>query len=315
MRYFIIIILLLNTSLIQAQYCPLLEEDKNWFFTVLYGESGGQISTSYIVNVEGDTIINNVAYKKLLRRELAGEHPCQSPPCFVPFIPYQVMRPRLYAILREDTTEQKVYCLKENSSANPDIEEFLLFDFSVNTGDTLSSFIRTFIAADDLDSSYGIVDSITTETIIDKERKVINTWGLIPTNGLGFFDKILLIEGIGLWAFDVPGFGEGIGFFPRNDTFMFDYCEGDYNDCNIILSNNEIDDSINVTVSPNPTNGIFSISSNKLIENVELHDMTGSIMGVFTDDQIDTSSYPDGMYLVKFLFKDETVSIKKLVKN
>lgn len=315
MKYILLIIFFLSTNFVQAQYCPLLEEDKTWFYSVLYGESGSQISTSYIVNVQGDTIINNVAYKKLYRRELAGDHPCQFPPCFVPFIPYQVMQPTLYAILREDTTEQRVYCLQENGNPNPDAEEFLLFDFSINTGDTLSSFIRTFIADADLNSPYGIVDSITSETIYDKERKVINTSGLIPTNGLGFFEKIVLIEGTGLYSFDGPDNGEGIGFFPRNDTYMFAYCEGDYNDCNIILPNKEIDDSINVTISPNPTNGIFSITSNKLVDNAELYDMTGKRLRVFTDDEVDISSYPDGMYLVKVLFKDKNIFLVKLIKN
>lgn len=307
MRNFLFLLSLLASTAMQAQYCPLVEEDKNWFFKMVYGESGSAIHGAYMLNIKGDTLINNKTYKKLNRYDLGGEHNCQFPPCFSPFIPYEISPPALYAFLREDTIEQKVFCIPAYPEEEV-VEEFLLFDFNQMQGDSLPTFLGDFFMG--YDSYYeielGVVDSVTSEFLLEKDRKVINSTGWVPTNGLGFVSQIKLIEGIGL---------EGIGFFPNNQEFMFEVCIGDYNDCNIILPNLEIYDIAKFNISPNPTSDLLNVESSKTIHSILLYDFAGRKMAMYTEHEIDLSSFSNGFYFIKVLFKDKSIRTMKVVKN
>jgi len=300
-----ITLLLCSLNSIQAQYCPLLEEDKHWFFKMIYGESGGAIHGAYILNIQGDTVVNNTNYKILYRQDLKGEHNCQFPPCFSINVPFEVFPRRIYTLLREDTTERKVYCLPQSQPQYVGDEEFLLFDFNLMEGETMSPFIMDFINYN-MEPNLGIVDSITIETHFEKERRVTNTTGLIPTSGLGFFDQLKLIEGIGL---------ERIGFFPNNQEYMFDLCIGDYNDCNIISSNHEIFEDLSLTVAPNPTADVINVSSSKTIGMISLYDLTGRNLATYKDSEIDLSPFANGFYFLKVTFKDKTIKTERVIKN
>ncbi|MCB0840113.1 MAG: hypothetical protein KDD99_25770 [Bacteroidetes bacterium] len=99
---------LLVVQSVFAQYRPMLVEGNRWY---CYWEDLGGENVTYIV--EGDSVINGVTYQ-ILTGSVDGE------PLWPPLF------------LREDTTERKVFFLKNGTY------EFLLYDFSLVPGDTFS---------------------------------------------------------------------------------------------------------------------------------------------------------------------------------
>lgn len=91
-------------------YKPLLDNFDEWHFTTCY--FGCNTSVYY---TDGDTVVNGITHKIL-----DGYH--------------YISRSFL---LHEDTAERKVYMTKINPTK---IDNFLLYDFSVNEGDTLELF-------------------------------------------------------------------------------------------------------------------------------------------------------------------------------
>lgn len=76
--------------------------------------------------------------------------------------------------------------------------------------------------------------------------------------------------------------------------------------------NNQISD---VTIYPNPTTGILNFNSKSQIQNVALFDLSGRKISEFKSSQINISSLPKGVYLIKILTKDGKTTTKKVVKK
>lgn len=91
-------------------YKPLLDDFNEWHFTTCY--FGCNTSVYY---TDGDTVVDGISHKIL-----DGYH--------------YISRSFL---LHEDTAERKVYLTKINPTK---IDQFLLYDFSMNEGDTLELF-------------------------------------------------------------------------------------------------------------------------------------------------------------------------------
>ena len=139
--------LFLSLSFLQAQYLPMLEENKHWVFEHYWPSdtNSGPVS-GFLVNIQGDTMINDLVYQKLYSHNLIGEHNCSNPPCFNPNYPYEIEKPKLYALLREDMENGIVYAYNVDGIANYDYEEceeeYELFNFSLMIGDSLSPCVR-----------------------------------------------------------------------------------------------------------------------------------------------------------------------------
>ena len=105
---------------IKAQsYFQLLDSGKVWIEQVYsFGNPAGK--SDFFLN--GDTIINNTAYKKIFQNI---DDPWPPPPTYS-------------AACREDTGNKRVYIVPSG-----DTIEYLLYDFSVNAGDTVS-FYKTW---------------------------------------------------------------------------------------------------------------------------------------------------------------------------
>ncbi len=88
--YVIIILFCNNNSFSQNSYIPFIAKDKYWFYSINYGDDFPQ-KMSMICNwFGGHTMINNINYTKLLKGNLNGQHLCPNPPCFQPYIPYEI---------------------------------------------------------------------------------------------------------------------------------------------------------------------------------------------------------------------------------
>lgn len=65
-------------------------------------------------------------------------------------------------------------------------------------------------------------------------------------------------------------------------------------------------------VFPNPANSIVHIESEKKIEKVELYSVSGVLMKVIKDEQMDVSNLGIGNYVIKVYFSDKTLGAKIL---
>lgn len=190
-----------------------------------------------------------------------------------------------YAI-REDTNK-RVYCVYENDSV-----EKLLYDFSINLGDSVWIHPPVF-GYTWQDSCLAVVDSVDSVLIGGNYRRQLHFFAHI--------DK--WVEGIGsLYGLIYPA-----SFFPDGGNFLLCFSENDtvkYIDNNLgtcYYKNtgiNEISDNAYFTIYPNPTTGEFRVSGFEFgVEDIQVYDLFGRLLLRSNKPQIDMSSYPAGLYI------------------
>jgi type IX secretion system substrate protein len=81
------------------------------------------------------------------------------------------------------------------------------------------------------------------------------------------------------------------------------------------LSTNELIDN-NVSIYPNPANGIINIKSDNIIKSIQLTDMRGrNLQSVLSADKaVDIAAYPNGIYLLKVV-TDKGIRTQKVIKE
>lgn len=82
------------------------------------------------------------------------------------------------------------------------------------------------------------------------------------------------------------------------------------------LSVNDIKKDDSFAVYPNPTTGIINIKDNKKIKSAEVISVSGQVMSTkMTDQKLDISDAPKGVYFLKATFDDGKTSVKKIMKH
>ena len=119
-----LLVMLVSFSAFAQDYKPLVQENYKWECVLKYSNYTESKSYPYTIELKGDTIINEVAYKQ----------------CFYTFADKTIgdnVHP--IAFLREDLAQQKVYCLYNEQYEPMDIQDFvisgpieeiLLYDFA-----------------------------------------------------------------------------------------------------------------------------------------------------------------------------------------
>ncbi len=305
MKRLIIILIFLQFSNIgfSQDYIPMAESDKYWIYEHVYNSQTGAIDYGYMLGIGRDTVINDIDYKQLNEFDLAGSYPCQVPPCWRFEYPYKVLGVKVIGYIRDDISSRKVYFLPNDiSSSNNitcgDMQEYVLFDFSVSIGDTLSSCYKL---RDLFDDKTGIVDSLG----IYNHRYSIFSSGPSGVGGLPYIGEKIISEGLGFLDYGL--FHDW--YFP-----LVDFCKGSWEDCNIISSINIIHEKIFLEISPNPSSGIIKIKTSKQIISYNMYNLSGKkvLSGKYMDS-IDMSSLTQGIYILKLLLNDGIVT-KRVVK-
>ncbi|HLO91179.1 MAG TPA: T9SS type A sorting domain-containing protein [Lentimicrobium sp.] len=125
---------------IQAQdYHPMAVENAHWI--VNENDVMGFVIGMWEYHCLGDTVIDNIAYKKIFRREL---QPTMDPPPFNPITYYG-----LFGFLRDDVASRKVYARLPESNyfyfeCGLD-QDVLLYDFSLQVNDSVNFCAMTVI--------------------------------------------------------------------------------------------------------------------------------------------------------------------------
>ncbi len=305
----IIVLCSLMTNMLLGQYTPMVEEGKYWIYLDHEDEDHPKAISGHAVTFQGDTIVNSVSYKKVYQLSLKGYHNCQYPPCFQFNIPYQSQGKLLVALIREDTLQKKVFNLPLENYGFCGTIEHLLFDFSLETGDTLNACLYDFIGANpEYVFPLGIVDSIKVVPLFGKERTTLFTTGVYQYGGLPWYGQVLILEGVGL---------EKYGVFHQPLSYLVDFCEGGMEACDLISSNSVIERKKEVNIFPNPTNGNLHISTDDVeLKSIRIYSMLGVFKTEFRNtNEIDLSAFEGGVYLLELISENGERIVKKVIKE
>jgi len=264
----------------------------------------------FLYTFKGDTILNEVQYKKLFKHKLAGTHPCEFPPCFVFEKPYKILDTFLVGFFREDTLTKKIYYLPYNkniSGSNTcNSKECLLYDFSLNKGDSLNEYIVDIAFRLDTTLKKSVDSIYFGFNYLDKfktNRRIISFSGSYP------FYHCRIYEGL--------GFGES-GLFVNSliGELLYSYCEGSFAECEITTSNYNQNIDNNVFVYPNPTNEFIHIDYINPIGNIEILELDGRKTDIKTNSSgsIDVSKLSNGLKVIKLVDEKGKVYIGKFLK-
>jgi hypothetical protein len=221
-----------------GQYEPMAVEGAHWVIFSLTDNG----PYHHAITIQGDTVVNGVAFKKVFRYKLSSEvtHPTELVP------PYLVSEKLLIGAIRDDLAQKKVYVIAFTLESwyfpvCNKFEEQLIYDFSSTIGDSLTGCFYN-----DPNWPPIIIDSIKTELQWGKDRKVFYTeYGNI-------------MEGFGAWlgpfssVLDIP--------VPGNPASLVGYCVGSDLDCGFeIVDGLEASKIQELTVYPNPATSFLNI--------------------------------------------------------
>jgi hypothetical protein len=280
-------------------YQPLVVENAHW--EVGFYSSENPIWAPYEMYqyvISGDSALNGTQYKKLFYRDLDDVDP------------EYILSQELYGLMREDTLSRKVFAITFNNNGNgcPVNEEFQLYDFGLEVGDTTN---LCFVAYQ------WIIYDIFYETLFGKERKVFNTYN----------SPDYLIEGVGTSS----GLLDWGYFAKRNEPEskggwyeLLNHCVGTDEECGYLwVGIEEREKLIKLKVSPNPAKEIvnFEIGNIQYLKQAQLrcYDVFGSLLhseAVVPGQKevvLDISSWPSGMYVAVVYSNGGVVGKSKFV--
>ncbi|MCK4569107.1 MAG: T9SS type A sorting domain-containing protein [Bacteroidales bacterium] len=221
-------------------YIPLAVEGAQWVVAFNHIDTPWLVDDLWEYYAEGDTNINGKTYKKIYFRQLVVT---QDPPPFEPDGEYE-----LKGFIRDDSTERKVFAIDMDPWGNdfcPANEEFLMFDFSVITGDTVDFCLIPYFYT-------WTIDTIYPGTFIGFETR--------------YYEFLYCYEGY------YEGMGSTYGLFEpmftpfkKSDqkyifyTYLYYYCREF--PCDLIVSVPEITSVENhLRIFPNPARDIVNIN-------------------------------------------------------
>jgi hypothetical protein len=300
----------------------------------------------------GDTLINNKEYLKVFEQRKN-----------TPF-EFDIKNARYYCALRNDTLNKKVYVvypyeylvyeyLAEYSHTflfkSTDTTEFLLYDFSLNIGDTTSVYEYDFVCdiifrvkitrveevtlyhLNKLYITYSNADSLQTLENGNYRRRILVT--TFDSNGYyNFNGNTMWVEGIGSIHGLTKHFLDNLQGADGGFSNLFCYAHehelllstpADINgNCFGYVEGGKISENgrnIELIIYPNPATDFISI---KNIEALNLHncwvevfDICGkSILKQKYEDKIDVSALKAGYYMLKVTSSNVNMNISRFVK-
>ncbi len=220
----------------QVNYTIPMDSTSAWriWHSVWDGTGGGTWTSQGRVFVAGDTTINNLVYTKLSNSGIS-------------IFSYQghtsttYFSNPIYALIRSDST--RTYLLSDN-------EEFLLYDFSLQVGDTLPETI--------INGNTVIVSDIDTVVVAGKQLKRFHIFDPVQ-----YINSTWYIEGIGHeYGLIEPMYitmdsGSGFECYAENGTAVFP--EG--SDCDLTVDVDKVlKPELDLSIYPNPSKGLFTLT-------------------------------------------------------
>ena len=239
---FLLVFLITTLTLTAQSYLPMAVDSSYWLLSDNYNcRNFGLISDERRVDyyLYGDTTISSINYKKVYRRtgykSFCGD---TIPPSYSPF--------QLYGVMRDDTLNKKVYAIlfqNLNGTSCPINQEFMLYDFDLQVGDSIKTNDWCILSVDE-----EIISTNHTTTFSISNVKNFQLGNIL--NGL------YLYEGIGSFL----GLYEMIWISVSGvQQVLVDYCRGSCDLITTIDEKNKLQEQ--VSVYPNPSINYFVIKN------------------------------------------------------
>jgi hypothetical protein len=283
--------------------------DSMAIWNVSYQEYGVGYCGEYSYTFSGDTLINGVIYRKVMRTG----HDFSMTFSPSPFPTWNCNHSVMYsnysvyiAAIKEDIFQKKIYVVASNDTLVQ-----LLYDFNMNVGDSLKGYLSLCDGC----STVASVDSIFIGGTYRKQ------WNLqVGTDS----DLFHIIEGIGSSAGMLNivthfEYYSNLDCFSQNDQTLYPYYISSAG-CALLTSREELNEQGNdFTLFPNPTKGKFQITSDQKTDRIEISDVFGNIIYCSeinnTFSEIDLSGFPSNIYFVKLNDRKGNYVVKKIVKQ
>ncbi len=263
-------------------YYPFPERNATWNFTFLAINMSGpeDYVESYSITFSGDTLINNLTYHKLTT-------------------PFVALRKGYRGAIRQDIAAKKVFIVPPAETS-----EQLLYDFTLQVGDTVKGYISGNDTVESIDtvlvgSSFRKRWHINSGYRVDIIEGVGSTYGLLersPGNGCDF-----------------PNFYLDC-FKENNQTLLPD----SQTNCELVSSVNSIDTDINqIGIIPNSETGSFIIEFyNSDIREITLIDLYGKVIvhhSTINKRTIEIDNLKVGLYILIGKDTNNRMITKKLI--
>lgn len=300
-KYLSIIFLIILVKFSFAQYQPLPMQNAEWIYW------GGinllSCPTCTFVNykyyTDGDTVINTQTYVKIKKTE-------------IPSINDMSVYPTYTGAIRQDTLNKKIYVVLTDSTT-----ERILYDFSLQVGDTINSVLHDLsndIGSCGVETIY-LIDSIL---INGNYHKTFYIQGGCGDMSLRF------IEGIGSsYGLIFPNyFGQVESHLSCTKVSGQTYYPSNTSSCDLVTSVNSLDIDMAIDIYPNPSNNEINIiipdtekSTSYIltllspIGQIVIREKINSKKSI-----IDISELPKGLYLLT-ISVNENIFTKKIIKQ
>lgn len=255
------------------------------------------------ITVNGDTIINGLQYKKYYNADSNYSNPFY------------------LAALREDVITQKVFAFYPIYNS-----ERILYDFSAIVGDTVESqSFSVEMNSDNQPLAFKVleVDSISILGNYHKRLKVKSLCESQPIEdywvaGIGSVSAGLFDAGMygfcGAICFSAPPV---LLCYERDGNLLFD--NPSYDNCiEYPLGTTELEQEIGVSIYPNPTADIVTITSKETIDNYSIYSINNQLIISKKNNsnfvEVPFVNLPSGVYFVKITTSKGSI-LKKISKN
>jgi len=263
---------------------------------LFYCMSGGIADEQYSITITGDTLINSLVYHKLKTPFIQGTITggCTS-----------TISAGYKGAIRQDIAARKVYIIPPGASS-----EQLLYDFTMQVGDSVKGYIETYNGKDVVES----VDTVFTGNRYLKRWYINHCYhiyfieGIGSTYGLVEFSPGCVTD---LWDISITCFQQnGQTVYPDTAT-----------KCNVITPVNPIiRDSNPVRVFPNPSHGSYTVEFEEPmnINDIQLNGLAGNVIlrqQINNQAQIKIKDLPAGIYFLSITGKDGRRTTVKIISN
>ena len=285
-----------------GQYRPMLAEGSEWYHYYFF-----EASCNHHLVVNGDTTLNNIQYKKIVNKG-------------------NLCNFERYTLVREDTSTRQVFY---NYGG---MQEILIYDFSMQVGDTIRSIFPSYQFELVLDS---ITNTVPSENACDhppelflEEARVFHLsstdcpscWSAVWVEGIGNisnpFQPAFSWNGgnLGdalLCHFDPSGFRD----------YHYVFCEEPEPCLGPVVNTFNLLDNASFSLYPNPAEDevfLEMVGEALKINQVQIYNSRGQLLGVETlrpYGSIKLNKYPSGLIILLFQSNEGKMWSQKMIKN
>lgn len=286
-------------------YHPFPDSNAVWseVYSYMSGNMFPDVSYTNFV-MQNDTIIGGHTYKKLIKYIIGYQWSNNN------YAYYTGGSSNYYAgAIRQDSALKRVYYITDSI-------ETILYDFNMNIGDTVINFYQNV----DTDIVVASIDSILMGNEYHKRFNFVdsnsaNVGQIIEGMGstLGLFGYIMDSASYFEQAWHATCFtvaNQSLYYYDPNIPL------NGWDGCSVLtrVKNLKIQEIV-FNLCPNPSNGIFNISTSEKISQIKIYDLLGNLFYETNDakKQINLSEKAKGIYFVHLIQDNKTMATEKII--